>query len=77
MIDNLNDEVVLEEDSKEAPSMVDEEKPLKDECPRYECLERERLISEQAKKIKSLEQRVDGLELKLMSKRGKIALLKM
>ena len=54
MIDNLNDEVVLEdiEDSKQAIICDQKENHetamdcRKDECPRFECLERERVIAE-------------------------------
>ena len=45
---------------------------MRDECFRYECLERERLIKSQSDQIKGLQSRIDDLELKLMSKKGKI-----
>ena len=50
---------------------------LRDECPRQECLEREKLIRDQADQIRGMYARMDKIELKLMSKRGKIQLLKM
>lgn len=46
-------------------------------CPRLECLERERIITAQAKTIAELQAEVERLHLKLMDKKGKIALLKM
>jgi hypothetical protein len=46
-------------------------------CPRLECLERERIIAAQAKTITALQAEVERLHLKLMDKKGKIALLKM
>lgn len=45
MIDNLNDEVVLDEDSKQDKDAHYEEDD-DDECPRYECLQREQVIKE-------------------------------
>ena len=53
------------------------ESEVRDECPRHECLEREKLIRDQADQIRGMQARMDKLELKLMSKRGKIQLLKM
>jgi len=50
---------------------------MKDECFRYECLAREKVIKDQAGQLRDMKTMIDRLELKLMSKRGKIALLRM
>ncbi len=46
-------------------------------CCRAECQEREKIILDQEAEIKLLKAQVEGFLLKLMEKKGKIALLKM
>ena len=62
---------------KGSPSSSEDASMDEPYCPRLECLERERIITSQAKTIAELQAEVERLHLKLMDKKGKIALLKM
>ncbi|CDW71520.1 UNKNOWN [Stylonychia lemnae] len=46
-------------------------------CKRIECLERENIIMEQQEKLQQMEEVINSLQLKLMNKKGKIAMLKL
>lgn len=52
--------------------------PLCDfECKRAECLERERIITDQQLRLEDQERKMEELQLRLMKKEGKLAMLKM
>ena len=46
-------------------------------CKRSECIERELIIVDQNSKIEEMEKMIADLNLKLMNKKGKIAIMKL
>ena len=79
VIDNLNEDISINNNTygQECDEEDDLNKMVIDYCPRIECIERESIIAQQEEKIKELEAQRDEMMLKLMSKKGKIALLKL
>eukprot|EP00347_Sterkiella_histriomuscorum_P015770 403355745 len=52
-------------------------RPSKQELIKYECIEREQIIVDQNTKIEEMEKMIADLNLKLMNKKGKIAIMKL